>query len=321
VSIYIIRRLVWVAIVIALVTFLTFVIFYLLPSGDPATRFAGRQPSEETLAEIREQFGLDKPWYTQYAYFVKDFFAGDEYGWPGLGFSFDSRVPIIDEIKERAPRTLFLALGASIIWLVSGVAIGILSALKRGTIIDRLAMGFALFGVSAPVFWVGLIFLYVFWEKLGWAPGSGYVEFSESPAQWAAHLAMPCVVVALSFAAFYSRMTRGNLLETMGEDYIRTARAKGLSERRVIFKHGLRSSLTPVTTMFGMDVALLIGGAVLTETVFNLQGLGAWTVRSTFRGDLPAVMGVTLILAAVVALMNMVVDIVYAYLDPRVRYQ
>jgi peptide/nickel transport system permease protein len=318
---YIARRLGWVVVTVALVTLLTFAIFFLLPTGDPAVRFAGKSPREETLQQIRQQFGLDHPWYHQYAIFVKNFFAGDEYGWPGLGFSYDSRVPIIDEIKDRAPRTIALAVGASIIWLIMGVGIGIISAVKRGTAIDRGAMGFALFGISTPVFLLGLIFLFVFWQKLGWAPGTGYVPFSESPKDWFAHLAMPWVVLALLYAAFYARMTRGNLLETMGEDYIRTARAKGLSERKVVLKHGLRSSLTPVVTLFGMDLALLVGGAVITETVFNLQGLGAWTVRATFRGDLPAVMAVTLLLAAIVAVMNMLVDILYAYLDPRVRYQ
>jgi peptide/nickel transport system permease protein len=292
-----------------------------LPTGDPAVRFAGRAPTPETLAEVRRQFGLDKPWYQQYGIFVKNLVTGDEYGWPGLGFSFDTRSPVRDELFERAPRTIMLAVGAAIIWLIFGVSIGVISAIKRGTLIDRFAMGFALFGVSAPVFWLGLMALYIFWQRLGWLPGTGYVPFNESPSGWFTHLIMPWIVLALLYAAFYARITRGSLLETMGEDYIRTARAKGLSERTVVFKHGLRASLTPVVTMFGMDIALLIGGAVITETVFNIQGLGNMAITATFQDDLPSVLAVVVVAAAAVAIMNLIVDIVYAWLDPRVRYQ
>jgi peptide/nickel transport system permease protein len=321
VAVYIVRRLLWAVLVVAIVTMLTFLIFYVLPPGDPAIKFAGKAPTAETIAAVRDKFGLDEPWYKQYGIFVKHLVTGDEYGWPGLGFSYDTRVAVRDELVERLPRTLFLVAGAAIIWAIMGISIGVVSAIRRGSLADRLAMGFALFGVSAPVFWLGLMALYIFWEKLGWLPGTGYVEFSESPGEWIKHLILPWFVLALLYAAFYARMTRGNLLETMGEDYIRTARAKGLSERRVIFKHGLRASLTPIVTMFGMDVALLIGGAVITETVFNFQGLGAWAVSSVFQEDLPAVVGVVLISAVAVALFNLIVDVAYAYLDPRVRYQ
>ena len=318
---YILRRVLWVIVILLVVTLITFIIFFLLPTGDPAVRFAGRAPTPETLAEVRRQFGLDRPWYEQYGIFVKNLVTGDEYGWPGLGFSFDTRSPVRDELIDRAPRTIVLAVGAAIIWLIVGVAIGVISAIKRGSLIDRLAMGFALFGVSAPVFWLGLMALFIFWQKLGWLPGTGYVPFDESPKDWFLHLLMPWVVLALLYAAFYARVTRGSLLETMGEDYIRTARAKGLSERTVVFKHGLRASLTPVVTMFGMDVALLIGGAVITETVFNIQGLGNMAITATFQDDLPSVLAVVVVAAAAVAIMNLIVDIVYAWLDPRVRYQ
>ncbi|MCL4290877.1 MAG: ABC transporter permease [Thermoleophilia bacterium] len=324
---YIVRRLVWVIVVLLAVTMITFAIFYLLPTGDPAVRFAGKSPTPQVLEEVRRQFGLDKPWYAQYWHFLSDLTTGDKYGWPGLGFSFDTRIPVREELLERAPRTLSLAFGAAIVWLTLGVTIGIVSALRRGTLLDRAAMGFALFGVSAPVFWLGLMALWLFAETGGgpdwlhFLPGTGYVPFSESPSEWFTHLIMPWVVLALLYAAFYARMTRGNLLETMGEDYIRTARAKGLTERRVVFKHGLRASLTPIVTMFGMDIALLVGGAVITETVFNIQGLGAWAVRATFNQDLPAVVAVVVVSAFAVAIMNLLVDIVYAWLDPRVRYQ
>jgi peptide/nickel transport system permease protein len=318
---YVIRRFLWVVLVIAVVTMITFVIFYVMPPGDPAVRFAGRQPTPDLIREVRKQLGLDKPLYQQYGIFIKHIFAGDQCGRPGLGQSYQTHTCIKNEITARAPRTLSLAIGAAVVWLLLGIPIGIVSALKRRSLADRMAMGFALFGISAPVFWLGLMFLFIFWQKLGLQSlGSGYVNFGDDPVGWFTHLLGPWFVLALLYAAFYARMTRGNLVDTMGEDYIRTARAKGLPERKVITKHGLRASLTPVVTMFGMDLALLVGGAVITETVFNIQGLGNWAVTSTFNSDLPAILGVTLIASFTVAFMNLFVDLLYAYLDPRVRY-
>ena len=223
-------------------------------------------------------------------------------------------------ILDRAPRTLFLIAGAAVIWLTSGVGIGILSAVRRRTLTDRVAMGFALFGISAPVFWLGLMGLYIFWRQLGWSSGTGYVSPADSLTGFIGHMWLPWVVLAMLYAAFYARMTRNTLLETLGEDYIRTARAKGLTERQVIFKHGLRASLTPIVTMFGLDIALLVGGAVITESVFNLQGLGYLAINGATTQDLPTVLGVVLLAALAVALMNLVVDILYAFIDPRVRY-
>jgi peptide/nickel transport system permease protein len=327
---YVIRRLLWTVLVVLVVTMITFVIFFVMPPGNPAVRFAGKQPTPAVIAEVEHQLGLDRPIYVQYGLFLKRLATGDAgecpagitgCGWPGLGVSYDSRTAVRQEIIERAPRTLSLALGAAVLWVIMGISIGIVSALKRGTLADRLAMGFALFGISAPVFWLGLMALYIFWKKLGIdAVGTGYVEFAEDPVGWFTHLILPWFVLSLLYAAFYARMTRGNLIDTMGEDYIRTARAKGLPERRVIFKHGLRASLTPVVTMFGIDVALLIGGAVITETVFNIQGLGNWAVNAVASADLPAVIGVVLVASFAVAMMNLLVDIAYAYLDPRVTY-
>ncbi len=317
---YIARRLLYVLFVVLVITLLTFLIFYILPPTDPAVAFAGKQPTPETIAQVREQFGLDKPIYQQYFQFVRNIVLGDEYGWPGLGFSFDSRSPVRTELFRRAPITIQLASGAAIVWLLIGIPVGVVSALKRRSVVDRAAMGFALFGISAPVFWLGLLALYVFWQRLGVAPGTGYVPFSESPVQWFQHLIMPWIVLSLLYAAFYARMVRGNLIETMGEDYIRTARAKGLSERRVIMKHGLRSSLTPIVTMFGLDFGLLLGGAVITESVFNLQGLGSYVVGAVLGGDLPVILGLSVIAAFFVTFLNFLVDVIYAYLDPRVRF-
>jgi peptide/nickel transport system permease protein len=318
--VYIIRRLLWAVVVLLAVTLITFFIFYKLPPGDPALRFVGKQPTAESIALVRHNLGLDQPFYVQYGKFLKAIVLGDRYGWPGLGFSYDSSVPIRDKIIEKAPRTISLIVGASILWLLFGVLIGVISAIKRRTVVDRLAMGFALFGISAPVFWLGLMALFVFWYKLNLTGGTGYTPITESPQQWASHLILPWIVLALLYAAIYARMVRGNLLDAMGEDYIRTARAKGLSEGTVIFKHGLRASLAPIVTMFGLDVALLVGGAVITETVFNLDGLGFMAVDSVFRQDLPATLGVVLVATFAVVFMNLVVDIAYAFLDPRVRY-
>jgi peptide/nickel transport system permease protein len=293
-----------------------------LPAGDPARRAAGRQTTPQNIEAARRAFGLDQPLYVQYARFAKGLVP-----WPGLFlnedvyFSYTNFIPVKEEIFARLPVTITLAVGAAVTWLFIGIPIGIISAVRRGSVWDRGAMVFALIGVSAPVFWLAYLFLYIFWFKLEWAPSSGIpigTSVTEAVAQ--GRFILPWVVLALAFAAFYARMVRGNLIETMGEDYIRTARAKGLSEKRVIYRHGLRAALTPVVTMFGLDLATLLGGAFITETVFNLPGVGQYAVRSIYNQDFPSVMGVTILAAFFVALANLVVDIAYAFLDPRVRY-
>src|SRR3954447_10905982 len=317
---YILRRLFWTLIVVAAVIGITFVVFYLLPAGDPALRFAGKNPNQAELEVIRHRLGLDQAWYIQFFKFIKTFFTGDRYGWPGLGYTFAGQTSVLHLILARAPRTLALIAGAAAIWLVTGVSIGVISAVRRRSVVDRGAMGFALFGISAPVFWLGLMALYIFWRQLGWSGGTGYVSPVDSVTGFFSHMILPWVVLASLYAAFYARMTRNNLLETLGEDYIRTARAKGLSERGVIFKHGLRASLTPIVTMFGLDVALLVGGAVITESVFNIQGLGYLAINGATTQDLPTVLGVVLLAAVAVAVMDLIVDVLYAFIDPRVRY-
>jgi peptide/nickel transport system permease protein len=321
-ALYIARRLLWTALVVAIVLLITFVVFYLLPAGDPALHFAGKNPTADQLALIRHRLGLDRPWYVQFGKFLKNFVTGDAGGWPGLGTTYagGGATPVLSLITERAPRTLFLIAGAATLWLFSGVTVGIISAVRRRTLVDRAAMGFALFGISTPVFWLGLMFLYLIWRQLGLTGGSGYVSPAESPTGFLSHMILPWIALALLYAAFYARMTRNNLLETLGEDYIRTARAKGLSERRVILKHGLRASLTPIVTMFGLDIALLVGGAVITESVFNIQGLGYLAINSALNQDLPIVLGVVVLGSCAVAVANLVVDILYAFIDPRVRY-
>src|SRR6266542_2066108 len=296
---YIVRRLLWVAVVVLIITLITFLIFFVMPPTDPAVAFAGKQPTPEAIAQVRQQFGLDKPVWVQYGLFLKHLFAGDQYGWPGLGFSFATRQSVRSLLLDRVAITTQLALGAALVWVCIGIPIGF---------------------VSAPVFWLGLMALWLFWFKLGISAGTGYVSIATSFGSWLNHMILPWVVLALLFAAFYARMTRGNLIETMAQDYIRTARVKGLPEWKVIYKHGLRSSLTPVVTMFGMDLGTLFGGAVITETVFNLQGIGQWVVQSVFNSDLPVILAVTIVTSLAITLMNLLVDILYAYLDPRVRY-
>lgn len=318
---YIVRRLLWAMLTLFLIAMLTYVIFFVLTPGDPATLFAGRQPTPELVEQVREEFGLNDPLLVQYGSFVKRVFLGDEYGWPGLGFSFTTRSELKPVIFDRLLVTLQLAAGAAILWLLVGIPIGILSALRPRSLFDRVAMIAALAAISAPTFFVGPLALYLFWFKLHWLPGTGFASVTDAGvSQWFLHMIMPWSVLALAFAAGYSRMARANLIEKMGEDYIRTARAKGLSERRVVMKHGLRASLTPIVTIFGLDFGLLLGGAIITETVFNLPGIGNYAVSAVFAKDFYAILDVTLIAAFFVTIANIIVDLAYAFLDPRVRY-
>jgi peptide/nickel transport system permease protein len=312
----------WAILVLLIVVFLTYLIFFLLPSGDPAVRLAGKNQSPQILAQVRQQFGLDHPWYVQYLLFLKHAVLGDQYGWPGLGLSFTTKVPLKNIVFERIAVTAQLALGAAVVWLLVGIPIGILSALRPRSIGDRTAMGLAVVGISMPVFFLGPIALYIFWFKLHLLPGTGYASLSEEGfGPWLSHWILPWCVLAVLYAAFYARLTRSNLLETMSEDYIRTARAKGLSEKRVIAKHGLRAGVTPVLTVFGLDLAALLGGAIITETIFNLPGIGQLTVQAVGAQDLNTIAVITLVAAVFVVIANLVVDILYAFLDPRVRYE
>ena len=318
---YIIRRLLWTVLVVVLVTLLTFVIFFVMPKGDPATRFAGKSPTPELLQEVKESLGLDKSVPEQYGLFLKRLVVGDEYGWPGLGKSFQTKQAVKPELVQRAQVTITLIIGGAILWLAIGIPVGVISALRRGSALDRISMGTALFFVSAPVFWLGLLSLYVFWKKLGWLPGTGYVSFGSDPWAWFSHMFLPWMVLALLFAAIYARVVRGNMIDVMTEDYIRTARAKGLSERRVVLKHELRTGITPVITLLAIDLGVLVGGTIVTETVFNLQGLGNWLLVAAQNNDLPVTLAVTVLVAAAVSILSLVADILYAVLDPRVRYQ
>jgi peptide/nickel transport system permease protein len=315
---YILRRLLWTVLLLLVITAVTFLIFYVLPSGDPAKLRAGRAPSPEVIAAIRHQLGLDKSLPIQYWDYIKKLVLHFDFG-----NSYTNNTSVREQMFDRLPNTIFLVLGAAVIWFVSGVVVGIVSAVFRGSFWDRLLMGGALVAISAPVYWLGLVSLYLFSTDIGvWHifPGAGSFQDAHGFFDKAHTLILPWLVLSASFAAIYARLLRSNLLETLGEDYIRTARAKGLPERRVIMRHGVRSAITPVITVLGLDIGILMGGAILTETVFNIDGIGRLSFDAIQRGDLATIQGTTLVLALAVALMSLLVDILYAFLDPRVRY-
>jgi peptide/nickel transport system permease protein len=316
---YIIRRLLWVVVLLLAVSFITFAIFYLFPSADPATLRAGRQPSPELVEQIRHNLGLDRPWPVQYGDYLQNLVLHAD-----LGYSYQNNINVKEQIVDRLPATISLAIGAAVVWIVIGCAIGILSAVRPRSIGDRLAMGGALVAISAPVYWVGLVSLYLFADDIGIFkifPGAGsYVPFSEDPSKWFTSLLLPWFVLAASFAAIYARLLRSTMIETLGEDYIRTARAKGLGERRVVMRHALRSAITPIVTAAGLDIGVLLGGAILTESVFNIPGIGRLAFDSIQNSDLPMIQGTVIVGAFFIVMANLVVDILYAFIDPRVRY-
>ncbi len=317
---YIVRRCLWVVVLLFLVSAVTFVIFYSLPSADPAALRAGRQPNAQLVETIRHNLGLDKPIYVQYWRYMKDVVLHFDFG-----YSYQNSASVREQIVDRLPATISLTLGAVVVWLCVAFPVGILSALRPRQLPDRIAMGAALVAISAPVYWLGLVSLYLFAKDIGKFPlfdGAGtYKPLSEDPAQWFGSLIMPWFVLAATYAAFYARLLRANLLETMSEDYIRTARAKGLTERRVVLGHGVRAAITPIVTVLGLDIGILLGGAILTETVFNIPGVGRLAYDAIQRADLPVIQGTVLFGAFFIVLANLVVDIAYAFIDPRVRYQ
>jgi peptide/nickel transport system permease protein len=316
---YIIRRLLWGVVLLVLVLALLFVMFRVLPTADPAKLRAGRLQSPKIIAEIRHDLGLDKSLPAQFWLYIKNLFLHFD-----LGYSYYSNAPVKELIFNRLPATLSLVIGGAILWLVTGLGVGIISARRAGSRADRLAMGSALVLVSAPEYWLGLLSLYLFASDIGVVrifPGAGsYVALTSDPAKWFASLILPWLVVAAGSAAIYARLVRGSLIETMDEDYIRTARAKGLSERRVVLRHGMRSAINPIVTILGLDIGVLIGSSVLVETVFNIPGIGRLNYVAITHADFPIVQGTVLVAALFIIVANIIVDIAYAFLDPRVRY-
>lgn len=316
---YIARRLLWVVLLLFLVSLLTFVIFYALPSGDPVTLRAGHVSSPKVVSDIRHNLGLDRSPLTQYWLYMKRLVLHFDFG-----YSYHSAVPVREEIFERLPATISLAAGAAVIWMIGGVGVGVLSAVRRRKLTDRVAMTGALLAMSAPPYWLGLVVLLLFAQDIGQVhlfPGAGaYTPLTEDPGRWFGALILPWLTLAAGFAAFYARLVRANLIEVMHEDYIRTARAKGVPERQVVLRHGLRSAITPVITALGLDIGLLLGGTILIERVFDVPGIGLLAYQSIADADLPTIQGTVLLGAFFIVLANLVVDVAYAFLDPRVRY-
>ena len=320
-------RLVSVIVVLLVVSFATYALFYLMPS-DPAQLSCGRPCTPQNLAAARAYMGFDSPWWQQYLTFLGAIFAGRTFGSgataihcaaPCFGYSFQQNATVDSLIASRLPVTLSLAIGAAIIWLLLGVAIGVLSAIKNGSVLDRITMAGAIAGVSAPAYLVGLLAILIFGFTLNIVPVNGYVPFTTSPVDWAWHLITPWLVLAFINAAIYARLTRTQMLDVLGEDFIRTARAKGLTERKVVGKHALRNVLLPVITVFGIDLGTLLGGAVITEQVFSMPGLGALLVGAVHQLDLPLLLGCTLFASFAVTIANFLVDLLYGVLDPRAR--
>jgi peptide/nickel transport system permease protein len=317
---YIVRRVLWGIAMLALVSAVVFVIFYVFPSADPAELRAGRNASPQQVETIRHALGLDKPVYEQYWDYMKGIVLHFDFG-----FSYQSNADVRTLILDRLPATIWLVTGAAILWLLMGIPVGIISAIKRRSLLDRTTMVTSLVFISAPVFWLGLVALYLFAQDVGLIPifpGQGSFITANTVPEKATSMILPWFVLAAASAAIYARYLRSSMIDVMSEDYIRTARAKGVGERTVIMRHGVRSAITPIITLLGLDIGVLLAGnAILTESVFNIPGVGRLVFTSIERSDLPVIQGVTLFGAFFIIIFNLIVDIAYAYLDPRVRYQ
>jgi peptide/nickel transport system permease protein len=318
---FIVRRLLWAVLVMFVITAFVFVLFFKTPGVDPARAIAGRNPSPQVLAEIRQQFGLDKPLPVQYAVMMKDLFITRDL----VSYS-NQGVKVVPEIFAAAPATLSLVFGAAVIWVVMSIILGIAAALLRGTIVDPLLMILALIGISMPVFWAGEVANLITQSRFhdtflfSWVPPLGYTSFTQSPVGWFKGLIIPWITLSILYIGLYARVLRANIIETEGEDYVRTARAKGLTERRVLLRHTLRGSMITYVSLFGLDFAALVaGGVLLTEVVFAIHGVGFLTYQSLTSLDLPTIMATVVYGAFFIVLASALVDIAYAWLDPRIR--
>src|SRR5215472_7745484 len=332
---FIVRRLIATVFILIIVSMVTFAIFFLLPklagqtNYDLAAEYVGGRPTQSAVLQMEVGLGLNRPEYLQYWHYLSAIVVGEHYDIgpsivycppPCFGFSFKNQQPVWPMMVSDIPVTASVAFGAAVLWLIGGVTVGVVSALRRGTVLDRFSMAVALAGVSLPIFFTGLISLELFSYKWPIFPNVTFVPLTQNPLLWARNLVLPWVTLAFLYAALYARLTRAGMLETMSEDYIRTARAKGLQERTVIVRHGLRAALTPIITIFGMDLGALLGGAIITEYPFSLNGLGQFTVLAVENQDLPEILGVTMLAAFFIIIANLVVDILYAVVDPRVRH-
>jgi peptide/nickel transport system permease protein len=313
---YIVRRIFGMVLVLVAVSFIVYLIFIVIPGGDPAQRIAGKVATPENIASIKHKLGLDQSFIVQWWDLVKQLFTGNL-------ISYYDGTNVVSQIKAGLPATFSLAIGAGIIWMGFGILVGVISAVTAGRMSDRVITAFALIGISLPVAWLGLILRYFLAGEGGavsWFPDGGYVPLTTNPAQWFYHLILPWFTLAVLFIGFYGRVLRSNVLDTINEDFVRTAKAKGLSSNRILARHVLRASLIPIVTLFGLDFASVLGGgAIITETVYNLHGVGWYAAQSIQTQDLPPLMGVTLFGAMFIVVFSLLVDIFYAYLDPRIR--
>ncbi|MBB4663560.1 ABC transporter permease [Conexibacter arvalis] len=310
---FVVRRLLSMVLVLFAISILTFLIFQAIPNGDPAVRMAGRLATPEQIAQIRQSWGFDDPIWQQYLTTMGKIFSGDV-------VSYTQQLNVLDQIKQALPATLSLSIGAGIIWLFFGVLFGLISAIKAGRFTDRALTVLALVGVSTPVFLLGAVALYFLAFKLTIFPNGGYVPLTDDPVDWLYHLILPWCVLSVLFIGVYSRVLRSNVLDTMSEDYVRTARAKGISERRVMVRHVLRNSMIPIISLWSLDFAAVIGGgAILTESVFNLQGVGQYAADSIQQLDVPPVLVVVMLGAFAVVILSALTDVIFAFLDPRIR--
>jgi peptide/nickel transport system permease protein len=312
---FIIRRIFGMILVLIAVSFMVYLIFIVIPGGDPAQRIAGRVATASNIASIRHKLGLDQSFIVQWFDMIKSLLSGTL-------VSYYDGTNVAHQIILGMPATFSLCIGAGVIWLFFGILVGVISAVTAGRFSDRMITGLALVGISLPVAWLGLILRYLFAENgLGsWFPDGGYVPLTQDPVQWFYHLLLPWLTLAVLFIGFYGRVLRSNILDTINEDFVRTAKAKGLSSQRVLVKHVLRASLIPIVTLFGLDFAAVLGGgAIITETVFALPGVGFYAYRAISNIDLPPLMGVTLYGAAFIVVFSTLIDIAYAWLDPRIR--
>jgi peptide/nickel transport system permease protein len=318
--VFLVRRTLWLIVVLVAITILVFLIFFHTPGVDPARQMAGRHPDPQTIAQVKHQFGLDRALPVQYLLMMKHLLISRDL------ISYSSRTKVIPDIVAATPVTLSLVVGAAVLWVVGSIVVGLLAAVLRGTIFDPLLMILALVGISMPVFWLGEVANLLTQSEFhnsflfSWVPALGYTPLTENPILWFEHLIIPWIVLSVLYIGFYARVLRANLIEVENEDYVRTARAKGLSPRRVLVKHMLRTSMISFVSLFGLDFAFLVGGgALLTEVVFGLPGVGQLTYQSFQSFDLPVIMATVVYAAFFITLASALVDVVYAWLDPRIR--
>ncbi|MFE5867348.1 ABC transporter permease [Streptomyces roseifaciens] len=327
-TLYLGRRLLAVLGVLLAIAAVTFTVFYVLPS-DPAAAACGKSCSTDRLEAIRAHMGLDRPLWRQFADFVTGIFTGRTMGsgryalhcdFPCLGYSYENSEAVWDLLTDRLPVSASLALGAAVLWLGLGLSAGVTAALRKDTLTDRALMVGAVAAASLPVYFTSMMLIYGLIRTAGLLPYPQYVPLGDDPLHWASNLLLPWLALAVLYAAMYARQSRSSMIETMAEPYIRTARAKGLPRRTVVVKHGLRAGMTPILTLFGMDLGGLLAGAVITESIFGLPGVGRLFYGALSTGDQPVILGVTLMAAAFIVVANLVVDLLYAVVDPRVRY-